>query len=214
MLDELSEALEPTWHEVRTAGRVQRHTDILRGIARKLSNDPDRLDRPATADEAQARFEGYLDELASKTPRAGLAAATGAFIDDLIRRYGRYGDHLFKCFDDSRIPATSNDLEGFFGASKRVLRKLLGCGSTTNSVVSNLGEEALLAYYQMRQPGAMTKLTIMSPSPDDFYAARAKIALVEAPGILQRSMVRYLDSHLDRLLQDWMKGGESSDVNA
>jgi len=103
-----------------------------------LSNDPDRPDRPETAEEAQARFEAHLEELAALTPRAGLAAPTGAFIDDLIKRYGRYGDHLFKCFDDDRIPSTSNDLEGFFGVSKQVLRHALGCGSTSNSVVSNL----------------------------------------------------------------------------
>ena len=72
-----------------------------------MSNDPKRPDRPETADEAQARFEAHLEELASVTPRAGLATPTGAFIDDLIKRYGRYGDHLFKCFDDDHIPSTS-----------------------------------------------------------------------------------------------------------
>lgn len=203
LLDELSEALDPNWHEARTAGRVRRHTEILRGIAHKLSNDPDRPDRPKTADEAQIRFEAHLKELASLTPRAGLAVPTGAFIDDLIKRYGRYGDRLFKCFDDDRIPSTSNELEGFFGVSKQMLRHALGCGSTSNSVVSNLGAEALLAYHQMRQPGAVEQLLTGSFLPEDFLAARTKLAVSEAPLIRQRSMVRHLDRHLDRLNQSW-----------
>lgn len=168
-----------------------------------MSNDLDRPDRPKTADEAQARFEAHLEELSSRTPRAGLAAPTGALIDDLIKRYSRYGDHLFKCFDDTRIPSTSNDLEGFYGASKQVLRHALGCGSTSNSVVSNLGEEALLAYYQMQQPGAVEKLLTTSFSPVDFLAARANLAVSEAPLIRQRSMVRHLEHHLNRLNKSW-----------
>jgi hypothetical protein len=206
-------ALEPTWHEARTAGRVRRHTDILRGIARELSNAPDRADRPKTAAEAKERFEDYLEVLAT-TPRSGLAAATGAFVDDLIDRYDRYSDHLFHCFDDPRIPATSNDLEGFFGASKRTLRKVLGCGSTTNSVVSNLSAEALVAYHQMQQSGALAKLAHLTSSPADFLKARASISKGEAPGIRQRSMVRHLDRHVIRLRQRWLGPDPPSDANA
>lgn len=136
------------------------------------------------------------------------------FIDDLITRYARYGDHLFKCFDDPRIPATSNDLEGFFGVSKHALRQALGSGSTTNSVVSNLSAEALVAYHQMQQPGALAELANLSSSPDDFHTARADTALREAPGIRQRSMVRHLDRHVDRLWQSWFGTGPPSDANA
>jgi hypothetical protein len=207
----MSEALKPTWHETRTAGRVRRHTEILRGIAHELSNEPDRQE---TADEAQARFEAHLDALSSTAPRIGLGAATGAFVDDLIKRYGRYRDHLFKCFDDPRIPATTNGLEGFFGSSKHVLRQALGCGSTTNSVVTNLGPEALVGYHQMQQPGALADILNMSSSPEDFRAARDKIALEEAPGIQQRSMVRNFDHHVDQLRKSWFGRGPPSDANA
>jgi hypothetical protein len=214
LLDELSKALEPTWHEVRTAGRVRRHTDILRDIARELSNDPDRPDRPKTAAEARDRFEDYLEFLSVTTPRSGLAAATGAFVDDLIDRYDRYSDHLFHCFDDHRIPATTNDLEGFFGASKHALRRGLGCGSTTNSVVSNLSAEALVAYHQMQQPGALAELANLTSSQNDFLEARAMINRGEAPGIRQRSMVRHLDRHVNRLRQRWFGPDPPSDANA
>ena len=157
LLERLARALEPTWQETRTAGRVQRHTEILRDVARELSNAPDRTDRPVSANAAQASFDAYLARLA-ETPRAGLAAATGAFIDTLIERSQRYGAHLFVCFDDPRIPATTNALEGFFGRVKALQRRSLGAGSTTNSVVTNLGAELLVAYQYVRRPGAMTSV--------------------------------------------------------
>jgi len=168
-----------------------------------MSNDPNREDRPATAAQAQARFEAHLDNLSSTTPRAGLGKATGEFIDGLVKRYGRYSHHLFQCFDDPRISATTNGLEGFFGLSKHTLRRSVGSGNTTNSVVGNLGAEALLAYHQMQQPGALTELENISPSPEQFRAARAKIASEEAPRVQQRSMVRNLKGHLKRLRQSW-----------
>lgn len=179
-----------------------------------MSTAPDRPDRPATASEAQARFEAHLEHLSATAPRFGLGAATGAFIDDLTKRYGRYGDHLFKCFDDPRIPATTNGLEGFFGVSKHVLRQALGSGSTTNSVVSNLGADALVAYHQMQQPGALASLVALSSSPADFLAARVKISRAEAPGIKQRSMVRHLDRHVGRLLQGWFGPALPADAYA
>ena len=210
----MSEALEPTWHETRTAGRVRRHTGIIRDIAHELSNSAGRPDRPATAAEARSRLEAHLDNLAASAPRAGLGAATGAFIVDLVKRTGRYGDHLFECFDDPRIPATTNGIERFFGSSKQMLRHALGCGSTTNSVLTNLGAEALAAYQYVQQAGTPTALAAAACSPADFQAARAHIASQEQPAIRQRSMVRNLPSHLDRLRRAWFGTRPAPEPNA
>ncbi len=179
-----------------------------------MSSASDRPDRPQSAEEAQSRFEAYLEDLSVLTPRAGLAAPTGVFIDDLIRRYRRYGRHLFICFDDPRIPATSNELEGFFGSSKQDLRRASGTGSTTNSVVANLGPDALLAFHQFQQPGAMLPLVSSESSAPDFLAARSQLAAREQPMIRQRSMVRHLDRHLCRLKESWAARGTQADVNA
>ena len=183
---------------------MRRHTEIVRGLAHELSTAPDRLDRPKTAAEAKERWDAHLARLAS-APRAGLAAPTGHFIDDLIKRSARYDAHLFHCFDDSRIPANTNRLERFFGVSKQALRHSLGCGSTTNTVVANLGAEPLLAFQQLRQPGAMQLLSTPRQSPADFHAARARIAQAELPAIRRRSIVRHLDDHLERLRSGWFR---------
>ena len=204
LLDQLHEALRPTWHEARTAGRVRRHTEIVRGVAHELSTSADRPDLPASAAEAKRRFEAYLDALVTSAPREGLGAATGHFVDDLARRYSRYGAHLFQCFDDPRIPATTNELEGFFGSAKRAVRHAAGCGSTTNSVVTNLGADALLAYHQLSQPDAMARLANTDLSSEAFLEARARLAEAEAPAVRQRSMVRSLSSRLARLRDLWL----------
>jgi len=120
-----------------------------------------------------------------------------------VQRAGRYRDQLFKCFDDPRLPATTNDLERFFGAAKQTLRHALGCGSTTNSVLTNLGAEALMAYQYVRQAGTPTASAIRACFPADFRAARARLARQEAPAIRQRSRVRHLPRRLSDLRTAW-----------
>lgn len=159
---------------------------------------------PRTAAEAQARCDAYLQHLADTTPRTGLSVPTAAFLDDLIQRTARYGTHLFVCFDDPRIPATTNGLEGLFGRVKHTLRHTVGSGSTTNTVASNLGAEVIIAYQYLKQPGARERLKSPTTSPADFQAARARLTRQELPGTRQRSMVRHLDRHLDQLRCRWI----------
>lgn len=203
LLDLLAGALEPTWHETRLAGRVLRHTEILRGVAHQLSNDPEREDRPANADEAKVRFEAYLQDLADTTPRTGLAAPTGVFIDGLAERTQRYIDHLFICFDNPRIPATTNALEGFFGLTKAGTRRTLGAKSTTNGIVANLGAEVLLAAHQLRTPNALDSVRQPDATIAAFAQARERIDREEAPAVRQRSLVRHFERHLKRLRTGW-----------
>lgn len=120
-----------------------------------------------------------------------------------MKRAIRYRGHLFKCFDDPRIPATTNDLERFFGGSKQTLRHALGCGSTTNSVLTNLGDEALVAYQYVRQIGTPSASAVAVCSPTDFRTERARLARREAPAIRQRSLVRHLPRHLGQLRAAW-----------
>src|SRR5260221_1342563 len=150
-LDDLAEAIKPDWQLSRVAGRVNQEVKILREVAHLLSPKPDRKDRPQNAAEAETQMWDYLTELQRQTPRSGVSAKTARFVDELVERVGRYGAHLYHCFDDTRIPATTNGLEGYFGVGKRMVRKAVGAGSKSNSVVTNLGEEVLLALHQVRQ---------------------------------------------------------------
>jgi hypothetical protein len=158
------------------------------------------------------RFDAYLEQLATNTTRIGLAAPTSVFIETLIARSSRYGAHLFVCFDDARIPSTTNGLERFFGRAKGTLRRALGAGSTTNTVVSNLGAEVLVAYRYLRRPDALEAVREPTATPAAFSVARAKLAEDEAPGIRRRSLVRFFKQHLQRLRQTWNRPSQDADA--
>ena len=201
-LDALAQALSLDWHQVRVARRVQRHVEVLREVARQLSTDPDRPDRPQDAAAAKSQFWDFLGGLQRTTPRAGLNAKTASFIDHLVAIAGRYGTHLFHCFDDPELPATTNQLEGAFGKTKQQARRALGCGSTTHSLVHNLGDEFLLAHHQVTA-GALD-LRAEPIDPQAYRQARAKLREQEQPARQRRSFVRRLGSHLKEILSRWM----------
>ena len=211
ILERLSDALRPSWHETRTAGRLRRHTNIIRGLARELSNSKDRKDRPSSATDAQRRFDAHLSDLVANAPRAGLGAATGRFVDGLKDRYSRYGEHLFQCFGDPRIPATTNKLEGFFGDAKRHVRGASGCGCTTNSLVTNLGADVLIGYHLIKKSDAMEGIAHADITAEGFLEARRRLDAAEAPAIRQRSMVRSLDTRLEYLCEAWCPERSSPD---
>lgn len=193
-----------TWHEARLAGRVQRHVAMLRQIARVISADPERQDRPASGRDAESRLWEYFGQLEESTSRRGLSAATGAFIDHVVGVATRYGRNLFHCFDDLRIPATTNELEGFFGASKRTLRSSLGRSSTTGAVTQNLPEDFLLTFAQVKaaSPDQLRK-QILSVPHEHYVAARQEIDQSEQPARKRRSVMRRFDDYLDDLLNAW-----------
>ena len=144
----------------------------------------------------------YLTELQRETPRRGLSAKLARFADERVERVGRYGAHLYQCFDDARIPATTNGLEGYFGVGKRVVRKAVGAGSTTNSVVTNLGEEVLIALQQVQRAAKGIEFTGPLDLPA-YQKARADLEKMEQPARLRRSQAREPSKHIRNLLDRW-----------
>ena len=145
----------------------------------------------------------HLTDLQHRPPRHGLSSATAEFVDHLVELFGRYAEHLFVCFDDTGIPATTNGLEGFFGQIKRMIRKALGAGSTTNSVVGNLGAEFLIAWQQVRR-SAKGKQFPWSIDLPAYQKARAELEALEQPARQRRSFLRDPGHHLLRLLDRWL----------
>ena len=200
------------WHTTHLAGRVQRHVHILHQVAHHLLPEPDIHKRPDAA-QAQRRFESFLQDLSSTTPRIGLSVPTADFVDSIRARSARYGEHLFACYKDPRIPATTNQEEAFFGQNKRMLRKALSQGSTTQGVVFNLGPEFLLVFHQAAALACPDWVKQFRPPncphkdmPVDILAyrqAQAELRQQEQPARLRRSMVRCLPRFLQRLLKRW-----------
>jgi hypothetical protein len=183
---------------------VAQHVDLLRQVAHEIAPDPTRLDPPATGDEAHDRLNDLLHRLQEEAPRTGLGAPIGQFIDHVASVAERYGRNLFHCFDDPRIPPTSNGLEGFFGTSKDQLRRALGEASTTNGVAQNLGADYLiaLAYAQKHSPSDLLD-ALTSLSASEYEGARQAVEHGEEPAILRRSRRRNPSRHLSELLDRW-----------
>lgn len=176
--------------------------ELLREVAHHLSPSPERADRPQDAAEAETQMWDFLGDQQRRTPRTGLSAPTADFVDHLVGMFGRYGEHLFVCFDDDRIPATTNAQEGFFGQVKRLVRKALGTGSTSNSVIANLGGEVLMALHQVRtaENGASVPANIDQAA---YQTAREELEQLEGPARLRRSYLRDQGRHLVNLLDRW-----------
>jgi len=200
-LDRLSRALERDWHTVREVGRLARHTEILRDVARVISADPEREDRPKDGAEAKERFVSFLVDLQERTPRSGLAAPTAAFVDNLAALGERYKDHLFVCFDDPLVHATTNSLEGFFSRFKHAQRRLLGTKGTANSLVQNLDDDYMLLFAE--SDDASHSLASAELTVEAFDLARAEIEAAEEPARERRSAVRSLSKHLNKVREAW-----------
>lgn len=210
ILDRLDDALTPDWHGARAAGRAERHVDILRDVAHEITPDPKRPDPPANGDEAHERLRKKLQVLQDEAPRTGLGAATGDFIDHVVGVATRYGRKLFHCYDDPRIPATSNGLEGLFGVSKAQLRGALGEASTANGVAQNLGADYLAALVFTRAHTRADLLAALSSlSASDYEAARESIQGTEHFATLRRSRRRQPERHLRQLVGAWLFGPEA-----
>jgi hypothetical protein len=175
--------------------------EILREVAHQLSAAPERADRPAHATEAETQTWDFLGDLRRRTPRCGLSAPTAEFIDHIVGMFGRYGEHLFVCFDHPCIPATNNGMEGFFGLAKRVFRKTAGAGSTSNSVVTNLGEEVLTTLHQVSTGGDPFPAVIDLPA---FQKARSELDQMEQPARQRRSYLRDPAKTQVDLLDRWL----------
>ena len=201
MLDALSRALTPDWHEARTAGRVERQVELLREVTRRIVPDPEVHKRPS-ADQARTQVCAWLADLQAHTPRRGLNASTAHFIDHLVAMADRWSPHLFTCYTDPRIPATTHSLEGFFGCTKYKLRKALGRGSTVGSMMHHLEFSLLplLPTAGQSPSSAGRPCSQMTFDPTTYRQARKSLDRQEQPAKLRRSSVRSLIDHLARLV--------------
>jgi len=170
--------------------------------------DPDPVTRPGEH-EAQDDFAAWLVELQMRTPRVGLGAPTTDLVDHIVALSGRYGPHLFVCYRDSRVPATTNELEGFFGVSKQHDRRALRCGSTAQSPVHNLGADYLVALHQVRSAlqrphrDRLCPDATMAIDPQAYRNARSDLRQREEPAQKRRAAVRSLPKCIRSILDRW-----------
>lgn len=141
----------------------------------------------------------YLADLQTTAPRMGLGAATGRFVDHLVEFTKRCGSSLFVCFEDPRVPRTSNALEGFFSRAKHMIRAATGAKGTTNSPIRNLGADYLVTFSRVERARARPLLADAVAQKLDlgeFDRERKRLDESEAPSRRRRSIVRNLTDRL------------------
>ena len=234
LLEQLRAAFRPLEAVRPVANRLGRHVQIVRTVAHILKTGrlpppadssaaggrrgttprasrgpmpdaPTAEPAPPAAAQVQRVLRQYLDRLQAGAPRRGRGAATGHFVDHLVNVANRYWDGLFHTYDHPEIPATTNALEGFFGASKRARRATTGRASTAGGKMQSAGEfvvGAQLLVGTMAQDELAERLTAV---PDAAYVASKKQLLgVQEPARKRRSVQRRLELSLDRAVDKWI----------
>ena len=234
LLEQLRAAFRPLEAVRPVANRLGRHVQIVRTVAHILKTGrlpppadssaaggrrgttprasrgpmpdaPTAEPAPPAAAQVQRVLRQYLDRLQAGAPRRGRGAATGHFVDHLVNVANRYWDGLFHTYDHPEIPATTNALEGFFGASKRARRATTGRASTAGGKMQSAGEfvvGAQLLVGTMAQDELAERLTAV---PDAAYVASKKQLLgVQEPARKRRSVQRRLEPSLDRAVDKWI----------
>lgn len=232
----MREALRPLQSLRPVVNRLERHLTIVRDVARILETGrlrpphhvadghsadpraatgetpdppPSGSSRPPAA-QVKRVLRRYVNRLQEQAPRRGRGAPTGHFIDHLVKLAHSYWSGLFHTYDHVEIPATTNALESFFGASKRALRSTTGRASTAGGKMQSCGEFAIAAQCLTRTLSKAELEPHLNAVSDAAFAASKKHLLrLGEPARERRSIQRDLGAYLDRTLGDW-RGDNSS----
>lgn len=190
-------AFEPLDSVRAIQNRVARHLEIVRHVAHLL-------DRSGPASQAKRVLRTYLNRLEEEAPRRGRAAATGHFVDHVVKVSNSYWPGLFHTYDHPQIPRTTNELEGFFGTSKQGVRRTTGRMSTAGGKLESCGEAILRTEALLHSlPATEVKERIEAVSPESYQQSKDRLHKMQEPARERRSIQRNVVDYLKRLLGRW-----------
>ena len=159
---------------------------------------------PLDGRTVRRRLFAYLGRVRRNAPQRGRGAYLRRFAENAVAITRRYAFGLFHCYDDPRIPQTSNDLEGLNGAGKRNLRRCGARGSTANGPGSSCGRAYLIAVaLNACRSAAELQALLASVPTEEYEQARVRLDEIRAPSRRRRSMLRNPDKRLATILQNW-----------
>jgi hypothetical protein len=159
---------------------------------------------PKDGASVRAALEKRIEEALAAAPRRGKGARRRRFLRHVRAVTARYGKGLYRCYDDPRIPQTTNALEGKHGVGKHHVRKALGRASTTGGPVETAGEFFVGAIDLVRRHGARALFSDLDVSDHRRYlAARRELARLREPARRYRSIQRDHEAHLQAALTRW-----------
>ena len=182
------------------ASRLQRHVQMVRGVAQVL--DPDH-----TATQVKRALRRYLNRLERQAPRRGRGAATGHFVDHLVKVADSYWPGLFHAYQHPDLPRTSNGIEGFFGSSKRSVRSTTGRASTAGGKLESAAEVVIRAQALTQIfPKAELERHLHAVSDAAFVVGKRELLRIRAPARERRSIQRQLGPFLEHAVATWLAG--------
>lgn len=155
-------------------------------------------------DLIKKRLKAHLDRNLQIAPTRGPGAYLRRFILHAKRVTKSYWRGLFHCYDDPRIPHTSNAVEQSFGKGKRLLRACSGRKSTAVGPGSSGGSYFLYAVALHATTSRTEREAILLQySKDEYRAARVKQAKIRGPETRRRQYARAPDAMLARIVEAW-----------
>jgi len=173
---------------------------ILLGIRRILWPD----EAPPDGSTVRRRLFSFLSWKRREAPQRGRGAYIRRFIEHAQKVTRSYAGGLFHCYDDPRIPQTTNELEGLNGMGKRNLRRCAGRSSTANGPGSSCGRAYMFGVaLNACMPAAELNAMLQQVPLERYREARGLIDEVRAPAARRRAMLRKPDKALAEIFARW-----------
>ncbi|MBN2220467.1 MAG: transposase, partial [Kosmotogaceae bacterium] len=177
--------------------RLERRVNIIRKIAHILKME-------SNSRQVRRVLRTYLNTLKEQLSRRGRKSSYHYFVEHVIALSERYWEGLFHCYDHPQIPATNNQLESEFGATKRSQRKVTGRSSTAGGLMESAGEFVFKARSLLKYVSDLAD-RIRQVSNENYKQAMKKLRELQEPARRRRSFQRSPELYLDKLLSTWLE---------
>lgn len=151
------------------------------------------------------RLKSYLNTYEELAPQGGRGSSFRRFVENAWKVTRSYWDGLFHCYDDPRIPQTSNAIESLFGKGKRLLRKCSGKKSTANGPGS-LNGGAFIVTVALHNAFGVVELEqfLRAYQPEIYRQERQKLKTGSRQESRRRQFARQPEKFLNQILEKWL----------
>jgi hypothetical protein len=159
---------------------------------------------PPDGATVRRRLFAFLSRRRREAPQRGRGAYLRRFVEHVQKVTRSYAKGLFHCYDDPRIPHTSNDLENINGLGKDNLRRCGGRTSTASGPGSSYGRAYMFAVALNACLGpAQLDAMLAAVGREEYREARALIDTIHEPAHRRRAFLRKPDKYLAEILARW-----------
>jgi hypothetical protein len=184
--------------------RLQRQQGWLIDLQRLLQPAPDQTTVPAKGQDIETQVDRYLVKLSE----AKLLDETDRTVaHHLVTTFRNRWWGLFVCYDVPGLPATNNDLEGFFGRLKTNQRRITGRKSV-NSFVLRYGAHATLVDLSESKADLLVRLRQVDRAV--YQRERQHLQLVLAERQDYHRFCHHLDTVVQALETEWQAAVEAT----